>query len=503
MPNQMNLLKRIIMTNNTPNLCVDLHDIEKMITRILPDTLEKNAPSNFPVLYFDFKQEYERFKEFILFDRLIGRNVVALGGGFSSGKSSFLNSILGEELLPSDITPSTSVPAYLIHDAESIIYGINTFESKIVIQPEEVSMIAHGFGKDDADGTEVTLGHLLQSLFISSPSQPFQHLALLDTPGYSKAETNNYSAKTDEKIARTQLNSANFILWFVSADNGTITNSDIEFLRSLNPAIPKLVIVNKADKLPPDELDEVVDKIHDTLQMKGIKILDVLADSSEEPEDYDREKLLEYMKNWDKTVSQSRFAYNFKVLFTKCKEYYDTELEEAQRLHNRLSHILADFSSDNSDAEDYLQSMDKESVRNIAALKELKKQLNNLQNDFFTEIKRIADIVSIEMPEPSEIDLISDKIIDPKAVMDAYCSENGLDNVKHKNLQLSFSEVLTEAFRDVQTPFFDAVSSKETKEISELLTEMFKGVQTPFFDAVSSKTTEETTKSIVNILEDV
>ena len=116
MPKQINLLKRIIMTDGTPDLCVDLHEIETMITKTLPDELEKNAPPNFPELYFDFKQEYERFKEFILFDKLIGRNVVALGGGFSSGKSSFLNSVLGEELLPSDITPSTSVPAYLIHD---------------------------------------------------------------------------------------------------------------------------------------------------------------------------------------------------------------------------------------------------------------------------------------------------------------------------------------------------------------------------------------------------
>lgn len=475
MPKQINLLKRIIMTDGTPDLCVDLHEIETMITKTLPDELEKNAPPNFPELYFDFRQEYERFKEFILFDKLIGRNVVALGGGFSSGKSSFLNSVLDEELLPSDITPSTSVPAYLIHDKKTAVYGINTFESRILMEPEEVALIAHGFGKDDDDKTEVTLGHLLQSLFIASPKQPFKHLALLDTPGYSKAEGNSYSKKTDEKIARTQLNSANFILWFVPADAGTITNSDIEFLRSLNPAIPKLIIVNKADKLLPDELDEVVDKIRDTLQMKGIQVVDVLADSAEEPEDYDRGRILEYLNKWDTAVSKSRFAYNFKVLFTRCKEYYDTELDEAQRLHNRLSHILADFPSDNPDAEDYLQSMDRASVRSIAELKELKNRLHQLQDDFFTEIKRIADVVSIEMPEPSEIDLLSDKLTDPKAVLDAYCSQNGLDDVKHKNQRLAVSELLTEVFRDVQTPFFDAVSSKETEETAALIMSILKG----------------------------
>ena len=163
------------------------------------------------------------------------------------------------------------------------------------------------------------------------------------------------------------------------------------------------------------------------------------------------------------------------MLFIRCKEYYDTELDEAQRLHNRLSHILADFPSDNPDAEDYLQSMDRASVRSIAELKELKNRLHQLQDDFFTEIKRIADVVSIEMPEPSEIDLLSDKLIDPKAVLDAYCSQNGLDDVKHKNQRLAVSELLTEVFRDVQTPFFDAVSSKETEETAALIMSILKG----------------------------
>ncbi|MDE6678930.1 MAG: dynamin family protein, partial [Ruminococcus sp.] len=206
MSENINLLKRIIINEKNRNLQLELSGIENIITKVLPAELEKNAPSNFPELYFDFKQEYERFKEFILFDKLIGKNVVALGGSFSSGKSSFLNSLLDEEILPSDITPSTSVPAYIINNSETSVYGINTFESVITIQPEEVSMIAHGFGKDDSDGKEVTLGHLLKSLFIALPKQPFRHIALLDTPGYSKSDNDGYSYKTDEKIARTQLN---------------------------------------------------------------------------------------------------------------------------------------------------------------------------------------------------------------------------------------------------------------------------------------------------------
>lgn len=398
------LLKRIIMNEKNENLKVDLSGIEKIITKVLPAELEKNAPSNFPELYFEFKQEYERFKEFILFDKLIGRNVVALGGGFSSGKSSFLNSLLGSEILPSDVTPSTSVPAYLINDSETAVYGINAFESIITMKPEEVELIAHGFGKDDDDGKEVTLGHLLKSLFIALPKQPFKHLALLDTPGYSKPDTGRYSARTDEKIARTQLNSANFILWFVEADKGTITSSDINFLKSLNPEIPKLIIVNKADKIFPDELDEVVGKIRDTLQIKGIRFVDILTYSSHEPDDYDKDKILEYIKKWDNAITESRFAYNFKVLFTKCKEYYEELLLERRKYKSRIS--KSSLYADHDFVITFLDELDKKTTNEMKDLKKMIETLSELQYNFFDEVHKISKKVGIRMPEPTEIDLI-------------------------------------------------------------------------------------------------
>ncbi|WP_298482116.1 dynamin family protein [uncultured Ruminococcus sp.] len=472
---QFQLLKQIIQYEETADLQVDLSEIETLIFTELPETLEKNAPPNFPELYFDFKQEYERFKEFILYEKLIGKNVVALGGGFSSGKSSFLNSLLDQEILPSDIRPSTSVPAYLVHGSDVEVHGINTFQSRVQMQLEDVMLLSHGFGKDDTDGTEVTLGHLLSSLFISTPMQPFAHIALLDTPGYSKADTAGYSAKTDEKIARTQLNSSNFILWFVQAEAGTITESDIAFIKTLKPEIPKLIIVNKADKVFPDELDEIIEKIRDVLNLKGIRYLDVLAYSSEEPDDYDKDKILAYLHQWDDSVTESRFAYNFKVLFTKCKEYYDELLDEEKKQHSRLSHILADVSLENDDARDYLNSMDNAAKRQISDLKELKEQLHQLQDQFFTEIKRIGDAVSIEMPEPSEIDLLSDRITDPKAVLDTYCAKHGMDTPKHKNLCSDFAMLLTERFTDLQ-PVFNSISGTMAyqSELAEMLEDMTK-----------------------------
>lgn len=247
------LLCNIIRQNNGNQLKVDLSKIEEIINKKIPDTLKKNAPEDFYELYTDFKSEYEKFRDFILYDKLIGKNIVALGGGFSSGKSSFLNALMGKSVLPADIDPSTSVPTYIVKGKKHEVMGINVFDAKVSMQPRDIKKIAHGFGELEDEEDEkvtdaVTLGHVLENIFFSTPLHKYDNIAFLDTPGYSKPDSEKYSAKTDEQIARGQLNSSNYILWFVQADAGTITEEDIKFIKTLREDIPKLIIVNKADK---------------------------------------------------------------------------------------------------------------------------------------------------------------------------------------------------------------------------------------------------------------
>lgn len=132
------LLCNIIRQNNGNQLKVDLSKIEEIINKKIPDTLKKNAPEDFYELYTDFKSEYEKFRDFILYDKLIGKNIVALGGGFSSGKSSFLNALMGKSVLPADIDPSTSVPTYIVKGKKNEVMGINVFDAKVSMQPRDI-----------------------------------------------------------------------------------------------------------------------------------------------------------------------------------------------------------------------------------------------------------------------------------------------------------------------------------------------------------------------------
>lgn len=446
------LVKNIIQQNNPILNNESLDKIAKIIDKTLPEVVKKTAPVNFPEIYFDFKYEYEKFKEFILYNQLIGKNIIALGGGFSSGKSSFLNSLLvdpekkgrGRSILPANIDPSTSVPTYIVNNEEESTFGINIFENKVDLNLKDLKSIAHGFGEiSDEDGNdigegEIKLGHILNSIFLSTPKQKYKHIAFLDTPGYSKPDTKSYSKKTDEKIARAQLNSSNFILWFMQADDGTIRQDDIEFLNSIKKEIPKLIIINKADKLTLSSIEDVKNKVREVLDLKGINYEDVLAYSVRAPQKYDGEEIVNYLKKWDQRVYESTFARNFKVLFVKCKDYYEKlNLEENKRL-NRLNTALT--MSENTITSDCLTSLINEIKRKIDQLKGDKNNLQKIQDEFFTEIKNISDKVGIEMPEPSEIDLIEDKIKNPIDAIKQYKEKQGIKS--NPNLSIKISDIM-------------------------------------------------------------
>ena len=486
-----NLLANIVRQSTESNdFKVDLSRLEAMINHKLPDSLKKYAPEDFYELYVDFKSEYEKFRDFILYDKLIGKNIIALGGGFSSGKSSFLNRIMGRPVLPVDIDPSTSVPTYIVAGQAHEVEGINVFDKKVAMQPRDIRSISHGFGQlneEDAEeelGTPVntvTLGHILNTIFFSTPLHKYANIAFLDTPGYSKPDSEKYSAKTDEQIARGQLNSSNYILWFVQADAGTITEEDIKFIKSLREDIPLLIILNKADKKTCRDLKDIIAKIKTNLELKGIRYLDVLAFSDRLDEIGDGEladfirqntdRIMAQIATWNQQIYESNFARNFKVLFMRCRDFYESEIEEESRRLSRLNLTLTKLSGEDVPAEilEPVYLVVKEIQKNINKLKEIQKLVKDLQNEFFTEIKFIADVVGIDMPEPSEIDLIQSKVQNPLQIFEEYQKQQG------QKTDPNLVQMIRDLFEDI-TPTIDFKEggSRYRNELIDVIEQNFK-----------------------------
>lgn len=176
-----------------------LQSVEKIIKVELPALLKKVAPPEIYQLTEDFQAEYEKFKDFIIYKSLIGKKIIGLGGGFSSGKSSFLNSLMKQGgILPENIDASTAVPTYIVQGSGNQVKAVNIFDTSISLNLLAINQIAHGFGKvgdDKEEGTDaVRLGHLLKNMFFETEHLRYATLAFLDTPGYSKPESQSYSA---------------------------------------------------------------------------------------------------------------------------------------------------------------------------------------------------------------------------------------------------------------------------------------------------------------------
>lgn len=451
-----NQLRNIVRLDSTDGKGTKqkLEYVESIITRELPELVKKVAPPNIYELMADFRAEYEKFKDFIIYEALIGKNIIGLGGGFSSGKSSFLNSLMGEgEILPENINPSTSVPAYLVHGEENNVKAINIFDACVELDLPAINEISHGFGAvgdEDGQATDaVQLGHVLKNLFLETPLQRYKNLVFLDTPGYSKPDSQNYSAKTDENIARQQLNTVDMILWFLPVNEaGSFTDSDIRFIRSLDKNIPITVICSKAKRRTNQQREEIRAKIKEQILVENLNVKDVFFFDTEDPDGLDAPKIYKMFEQWNRQdYEEEVFAKHFKRLFWECREYYRKKGEEAAAEIRNLKNALL-MMDDAGDTSVYIERVKANSENERKIMQDAEKEMLKIQTDFFQEIKVVADEVGIYMPEPKDIEVLSDKITDPLMILKEY------NEAHKKTVPKELKEQVLDMFRGV-TPVFE------------------------------------------------
>lgn len=112
---------------------------------------------------------------------------IAVGGGYSSGKSSFLNHLLKlNSLLPTGIEPVSIVNTFLntSNDINDIrVRGKNLKDSYVLLDKEVLECIQH------ASKSKTYVASVLNALTIDIPMSDttLQNLTFIDTPGYNNS----------------------------------------------------------------------------------------------------------------------------------------------------------------------------------------------------------------------------------------------------------------------------------------------------------------------------
>ncbi|GAA9345626.1 hypothetical protein TH0596_06600 [Helicobacter pylori] len=211
---------------------------------------------------------------------LFHKNMVAVEGGFSAGKSTFLNNLLGLKLkLPEDTLPTTAIPTYCFKGKKEVLMGFSQNAGMV-----ELPHLT--FDHNFLDSLGFNLKEIMPLMLLSAPSVPFEFLCFIDTPGYNSS--NQGYTGGDKQASKESLKHAQNILWLVSCERGGIEGDDLEYLQELYEEYGKqvFIVVSRADRHTKKQLEEVAIQIKETLEDRGIEFLGIGAYSATRYQEY-------------------------------------------------------------------------------------------------------------------------------------------------------------------------------------------------------------------------
>ncbi len=208
------------------------------------------------------------------------RTIVAVAGGFSSGKSSLITSLFSDNSvsLPIGIEPVTAIPTYVFHSDTVSISGYPKEGGRFNVPESVYARLSHQFVEEFG----FNLRDLLPFMSLEVPMASCHNLSFIDLPGYNPGDrggdTGGDKSASDEFVTQGQA-----LIWVIGLDaNGTVPGDDLDHLWELSELdIPIYVVLNKADLRPVDTLNEVLDQVVDELEANGIAYEGICAYSSE------------------------------------------------------------------------------------------------------------------------------------------------------------------------------------------------------------------------------
>jgi len=178
-----------------------------------------------------------------------GRFHLAVLGQFKRGKSTLLNALLGEPVLPTAVVPLTAIPTF-VRPGEALAARVHFLDQR---KPQDAEVQTAGQLGEFLAGFVTETGNPKNTLGVAQvevfhPAELLgKGVVLIDTPGIGSTFRHNTEATLNF------LPQCDAALFLVSADP-PITEVEVEFLRQVRSKVPRLFfILNKVDYLSDDD----------------------------------------------------------------------------------------------------------------------------------------------------------------------------------------------------------------------------------------------------------
>ncbi|GAA9508770.1 acyl carrier protein [Helicobacter pylori] len=332
---------------------------------------------------------------------LFKKTMVAVGGGFSAGKSTFLNQLLGLKLkLPEDTLPTTAIPTYCFKGKKEALMGFSQNAGMVELPHLTFD---HNFLKS----LGFNLKEIMPLMLLNAPSMPFEHLCFIDTPGYNPS--NQGYTGWDERVSKESLKHAQNILWLISCERGGIESDDLEYLQELYEEGKQVfIVVSRADRRTKRQLEEVAVKIKETLEDRGIEFSGIGAYSAtryqEIKELSEKSRVFKSLEKFLKKLNQRSekqneilsILYGVRLAYEKAIEQDANQFKRYQKtLHSIKLDLLQKGFDDFEDASfNQIESLKKEFSDQEQSKRENLEQLNEVVGLFKESIDKVFDRAS-------------------------------------------------------------------------------------------------------------
>ena len=281
--------------------------------------------------------------------KLFSRKRCAVGGGFSSGKSSFINSFMlsGTTRLATAIKPTTALPCFVMSGNEPAISGVSPHFGVFSLPRELYKGIDHTL----LATLPFNIKKIISYITVETPLDEtlFEHISLIDTPGYDAAALGTSSE--DIEIAKKSVADADCLIWVIGLDaNGTVKDSDLSILEDLDfgrdKSRPLYVVANKAELKTPSQLEEILDNFEEVLDDSGLQFAGISAYSSNLRKEYLCRKLA--LKDFFAQQNQQSADYNgqWKDWINKAFGLYITAIQKQSDISKTNVNLIENLKMD-------------------------------------------------------------------------------------------------------------------------------------------------------------
>ena len=308
-------------------------------------TLENEAE-----VILKFKELEEEIEKMITFDFLYFKNIISVGGGFSAGKSSFLNGFFDVDKvkLPEGVETVTAIPTYVTQGDENVL-GFSSKGGLIKLDSKLYGKLTHAYMKNFEFNIKEIMPYVIIETNIKNGE--FDNICFIDTPGY-----NSGTQIQDRNTSWHEIEYSNSIIWVIESTAGTLKKSDLEFLSDDRLSEKKkYIVLNKADLKPENDIRDIMNEIIDVLDENMIEFEGISAYSSRTKKEFffEKKSLFEFLKDENKKIkAEEKIVKKIQELFNEYRksiEYEKDNLKEKRKYIKALEKEILVNNFDNSE----------------------------------------------------------------------------------------------------------------------------------------------------------